>query len=59
MWPMTGKFLTNFNAWEDGEPNDKGKAEDCLELRYLYGWNWNDEACNKASKFICEKNLVY
>ena len=56
---MTGKFLTNFNAWEDGEPNDKGKAEDCLELRYLYGWNWNDEACNKASKFICEKKLVY
>ena len=59
VWPMTGKSLTNFNDWGDGEPNDKEEDEDCLEFHNLFGWYWNDNACNKKLNFICEKPSVY
>ena len=59
MWPMTGMPLTLFDDWKQGEPNDKGGYEDCLEFDTQTTKKWNDKICNATYAFICEKNALY
>ena len=53
----------DFEAWNDGEPNDSGDGEDCVTVQSVdinnmpeqihYG-GWNDDHCNKKYSFVCE-----
>ena len=53
----------DFEAWNDGEPNNAGDGEDCVTVQSVdinnmpeqihYG-GWNDDHCNKKYSFVCE-----
>lgn len=47
----TGEPLV-YSNWGPGEPNDDGKAEDCIEI-YTNG-KWNDKKCGEQRLVICE-----
>ncbi|XP_071779401.2 CD209 antigen-like protein C isoform X1 [Centroberyx gerrardi] len=53
---VDGSTLTT-RYWGPGEPNsDKGKNEDCVEIRFFNLINsWNDESCDIQNFWICEK----
>uniref|UniRef100_A0A1W7R8T4 Putative c-type lectin n=1 Tax=Aedes albopictus TaxID=7160 RepID=A0A1W7R8T4_AEDAL len=57
IWVATGQELTYAN-WHQGEPNDHGDNEDCIQLAYIqsteYNWSWNDNVCARPLYFICE-----
>ena len=43
--------------WQEGEPNDYGSGEDCMQMRTEHGLN--DESCNKKySLGLCEKKII-
>ena len=53
-------FVNNNNAypsgifpWQNGEPNDVGYNEDCVHLRAVYGYLWNDAQCSGENYPIC------
>jgi len=54
-WVHNRQPLTYTN-WYQGEPNNSGNQEDCLEFQ-LTTWKWNDINCQKANPFICEYYL--
>lgn len=58
VWISSGATF-GFLDWNQGEPNDHGGLEDCLELNKIRGRNkyWNDNSCEKSFNFICEKDL--
>ncbi|XP_050961374.1 uncharacterized protein LOC127162621 [Labeo rohita] len=43
--------------WFEGEPNNQGGNEDCIELNYNRETlnSWNDESCSVKKKGVCEK----
>ena len=53
-WTWASGEAFGFKAWNKGEPNDTGKAEDCLELWRFDAHTWNDEGCGALKHFICE-----
>ena len=59
VWPMTGIPITLFADWREGEPNDEGIGEDCLQYGTHHTKKWNDNKCNATLSFICEKTAVY
>uniref|UniRef100_A0A8W8K429 C-type lectin domain-containing protein n=1 Tax=Magallana gigas TaxID=29159 RepID=A0A8W8K429_MAGGI len=58
VWVSSGATF-GFLDWNQGEPNDHGGLEDCLELYKIRGRkkHWNDNSCEKSFNFICEKDL--
>lgn len=58
VWTSSGTTF-DFLDWNQGEPNDSGGIEDCLQLTKVIGrkTNWNDNSCEKSFNFICEKTL--
>ncbi|XP_061197671.1 C-type lectin domain family 4 member M-like [Saccostrea echinata] len=60
VWASTGNPLT-FKDWNDGEPNDYNKREDCLD--FSKGFNrrklWNDNRCESKFYFVCEKTVLF
>jgi hypothetical protein len=48
-----------FVAWNEGEPNDSGGAEDCVELQTLdpAAPFWNDLSCTQTIGYVCEDDL--
>ena len=55
----TSLALSNFRYWDEGEPNDTGGKEDCVEIRVRGDplRNWNDGTCNFEQIYICEKAM--
>ena len=46
-----------WNSWNDGEPNNWGPGEDCVELRGSAGKaGWNDIGCAESFTFVCQKS---
>jgi hypothetical protein len=47
----------NFSNWNENEPNDHRKNEDCVEMQFDSG-KWNDVGCNWVIfSTVCEKFL--
>ena len=47
----------SFTNWNEGEPNDHRKNEDCIELKFDSG-KWNDVGCSwTIMETMCEKFL--
>jgi hypothetical protein len=57
-WSSSGElFNSSFTNWNQGEPNDHRKHEDCIEMTYESGF-WNDVGCNwLVFSSMCEKML--
>lgn len=61
---MEGDFITTRGApisiryFSDGEPNNFGAGEDCLEISVANGIDsdgrWNDQRCRQQIPFVCE-----
>jgi len=58
-WQHSHKKLSEtFNSWHEGEPNDYGHGEDCVEFT---DGKWNDVSCDEDRHYICKfdtKNLT-
>ncbi|XP_064789078.1 E-selectin-like [Oncorhynchus masou masou] len=56
-WVGTNKTLTKeAENWADGEPNNGGNNEDCVEMyikREKDTGKWNDESCMKKKTALC------
>ncbi|XP_045543903.1 E-selectin isoform X3 [Salmo salar] len=56
-WVGTNKTLTKeAENWADGEPNNGGNNEDCVEMyikREADKGKWNDESCMKKKTALC------
>jgi len=52
-WVWSDGSEMRWSRWNNGEPNDYGQGEDCVELRW-YQDNWNDIRCDQSRPFICE-----
>lgn len=51
-WVKSGKYVT-YTDWTPGQP-DNANDEDCMELRGVFYYHWNDFQCNVPQRFICE-----
>uniref|UniRef100_A0A3P9CYR3 Mannose receptor, C type 1b n=1 Tax=Maylandia zebra TaxID=106582 RepID=A0A3P9CYR3_9CICH len=55
--PVSLQFLTLYNEWSDGEPNNENNAESCAEMKPNY-WEktlfWSDVHCEKYNNWICQ-----
>ncbi|XP_069106627.1 perlucin-like [Argopecten irradians] len=43
-----------YSNWEDGQPDNYGGSENCIQIRYDFNMHWNDEDCDEKDSFICE-----
>uniref|UniRef100_K1QR35 C-type lectin domain family 10 member A n=1 Tax=Magallana gigas TaxID=29159 RepID=K1QR35_MAGGI len=60
LWVWISSGVTfGFLNWNQGEPNDAGGIEDCLQLYKRRGRKtyWNDNYCERSFNFICEQTL--
>lgn len=53
MWESS-KQLLNYTNWSPGQPDNAGNNEDCVEIRGLFNYKWNDHVCSLKKYFICE-----
>ncbi|KAM8834563.1 galactose-specific lectin nattectin-like [Synchiropus picturatus] len=53
MWADGSSF--EFPGWLEGEPNDLGNGEDCLELNFRDAGN--DIDCSSAKPYVCSKHV--
>jgi len=51
VWETSQERLS-FTNWYDGEPNNAGNGEDCVEVSNFR--KWNDLPCNEKRMFVCE-----
>ena len=53
VWAWSDGSALDFEAWNDGEPNDSG-GEDCGHLSTWGDGGWNDIPCTDAFPQICQ-----
>jgi len=53
---VTGEALSYIN-WANGEPNNQGGLEKCVEYDRLLSMGWNDIRCELQFFGLCEHNL--
>ncbi|MCA9514038.1 MAG: C-type lectin domain-containing protein [Myxococcales bacterium] len=47
-----------FTGWSNGEPNDAGGNEDCVQLTPWSGGLWNDLDCGRKLAYVCSLPLA-
>ena len=52
-WVWNDGTPWSYKNWKNGEPNDFGENEDCLDIGH-HGNEWNDETCSKKYNAICK-----
>ena len=45
--------LVDYTNWNEGEPNNAGDGEQCVQM-YIWGGTWNDDNCSVLNQSICE-----
>ncbi|XP_034741183.1 galactose-specific lectin nattectin-like isoform X2 [Etheostoma cragini] len=55
LWTDGSKF--DFQSFAEGEPNNRGGAENCVVMNFN-GNNWNDGSCENLAAFMCSKDSV-
>jgi len=45
--------LVDYTNWGEGEPNNAGDGEQCVQM-YMWGGTWNDDNCSGYMQSICE-----
>ena len=66
LWPDGTAFWSGpdagvgYASWGQGEPNNSGGSEACLELiiypfNLLLAGDWNDEGCGSLNAYVCRK----
>ncbi|XP_063164816.1 C-type lectin BpLec-like [Candoia aspera] len=59
-WQWSDGSKTDFSSWDEGEPNNYGGNEYCVELRERKGYRkWNDRNCDHGSPFLCKCPLKF
>ena len=55
-WGESGTEISSEIAshWANGEPNNHGVGEDCVEV---WGNHMNDRNCERNQKFVCQYRL--
>ncbi|XP_025097818.1 perlucin-like protein isoform X3 [Pomacea canaliculata] len=54
-WTWSGsQEPIEFRDWHVGEPSSSHGGENCLVLLRIENYQWNDELCKVATKFVCE-----
>ncbi|XP_021365376.1 perlucin-like isoform X2 [Mizuhopecten yessoensis] len=51
--PGESHLIDGYTHWHPGQP-DNANAENCLEIRAAFGFDWNDHQCYDKKNFICE-----
>jgi len=55
-WTWTDSRRWDYTEWKEGEPNNAGGTEHCLEDLYENGWvGWNDRPCSEIRRFVCKR----
>lgn len=49
--------LFTYTNWHRGEPNGF-ESENCIHLRYQFGYQWNDGQCARPFYYVCEEKDV-
>ena len=49
----------SYTNWEEGEPNNHGNREDCVEVNFRSPGLWNDAVCGALRPFMCEIGKGY
>ncbi|XP_050725050.1 macrophage mannose receptor 1-like [Eriocheir sinensis] len=44
-----------YTNWHDREPNNLGVGEDCVEIKSVGRYMWNDLPCDAERRFVCQK----
>ena len=49
-----------YDYWEDGEPNNVGEVEDCVQMyEFDDDHHWNDLNCIEVKTFVCKKGIIF
>ena len=56
VWPST-QTSPSYTNWNQGEPNNNGRGEDCVYKPVESGWN--DNPCWIKMKFVCQFRYVF
>lgn len=54
-WMAYEKPVT-FTDWLEGEPNNAGGHENCIQIWTPKNFKWNDESCYTKCNFVCEED---
>ncbi|XP_059846839.1 C-type lectin domain family 10 member A-like [Hypanus sabinus] len=56
IWVDGTDYSSSLTNWAEGEPNNEGYTEDCVEI-FVTG-EWNDLPCNVFRYWLCEKSSL-
>ncbi|XP_066486964.1 C-type lectin TsL-like [Tiliqua scincoides] len=57
-WRWADESTYSYKAWMRNQPDNYGKSEYYVELRYSTDFKeWNDAPCNKSNTYICKHEL--